>query len=316
MDEDMPSIGRDNEHGVRVTLSRIQPRFEPRAWLSLEGVDPKRVSEELGIESDLEVPPEILERLEEDGGVRAWQIKTHNHVHTNRLADHIDWLFQRLAGKEERFQEIASTAQDAAFRVHGPDNKWQLDLDAMRSVRERLGVNVVFEMTILHADVVHADDLTYREARASDASGIAVLLGELGYPANAREIPARLTALSKYPNVLTLVASDRGDIVGVVTAHVFPSLHAAEPVAWITSMVVSSNHQHLGIGSELVERAERWALERGAVRVSLTSALHREDAHAFYEKKQRYERTGLRFSKVLRESEPAGEVKQPPLRIV
>jgi GNAT superfamily N-acetyltransferase len=148
-------------------------------------------------------------------------------------------------------------------------------------------------------DAVPAGDLAYRPARADDSDAIAVLLGQLGYPASASEIPARLAALADYPNALTLVAADRGEVVGIVTAHVFPSLHVAEPVAWITSMVVSEEHRSRGIGSELIERAERWAVEKGAVKVALTSALHREDAHAFYEKKQRYEKTGLRFSKGL-----------------
>jgi GNAT superfamily N-acetyltransferase len=149
-------------------------------------------------------------------------------------------------------------------------------------------------------DTVNADDLTYRPARAEDAAGIGMLLGELGYPAAAQAVPGRLSRLAQYPNTLALVAVDGSEVVGVVTAHVFPALHAAEPVAWLTSMVVSGEHRSRGIGSELIERAEQWALEKGALKISLTSALHREDAHAFYEVKQGYEKTGLRFSKVLK----------------
>ena len=148
-----------------------------------------------------------------------------------------------------------------------------------------------------------AGDLVYRPARVEDSDAIAGLLGQLGYPALADDIPARLAALADYPNALTLAAADREEVIGLVTAHVFPSLHVAEPVAWITSMVVSEKHRMRGIGSELIERAEQWALEKGAVKVSLTSALHREDAHSFYEKKRHYQKTGLRFSKVLIERE-------------
>jgi GNAT superfamily N-acetyltransferase len=64
-------------------------------------------------------------------------------------------------------------------------------------------------------------------------------------------------------------------------------------------MVVAHRERSRGIGSELIERAERWAMERGAAKISLTSALHRQHAHAFYEVKQRYDKTGLRFSKIL-----------------
>jgi ribosomal protein S18 acetylase RimI-like enzyme len=52
-----------------------------------------------------------------------------------------------------------------------------------------------------------------------------------------------------------------------------------------------------GVGSALVARAEAWAAEHGALRISLTSALHRESAHAFY-KARDYEHTGVRLTKV------------------
>jgi GNAT superfamily N-acetyltransferase len=47
----------------------------------------------------------------------------------------------------------------------------------------------------------------------------------------------------------------------------------------------------------LVARAEEWAAEHGALRISLTSALHRESAHKFY-KARDYEHTGVRLTKV------------------
>ena len=147
-------------------------------------------------------------------------------------------------------------------------------------------------------------DLTYREATADDAAGIAILLGELGYPAEAEEIPGRLAALAGQRATIVMVAVHAEAVVGVITAMVFPALHSPEPVAWITSMVVSSEHRSHGIGSALVERIEKWALGHGAARVSLTSALRRENAHAFYVTKQGYEKTGLRFSKVLEPDRP------------
>ena len=291
---------------VMLTPTRIQPRFEPRVSLSLEGVDPERVSEQLGIPSDLVLPPSVIERLESEGTqLTSWALDTHDHVRTNRLADHVAWITARLAGKMEAFRKIAEVASSAELRLNGPDRKWELDKATIDRVNHELGVRVVFVISHFHkASVVAADDLSYRPARAGDSDAIAGLLDELGYPALASEVPARLAELAKYPNTLALVAADGAEVVGIVTAQVFPSLHASEPVAWITSMVVSSQHRGRGIGSELVERAERWALEKGAVKVSLTSALHREEAHAFYQKKQLYEKTGLRFSKLL--VEPAG----------
>jgi GNAT superfamily N-acetyltransferase len=59
-----------------------------------------------------------------------------------------------------------------------------------------------------------------------------------------------------------------------------------------------------GIGSSLVTHIEEWATQNGAKRLAVTSATHREEAHAFYEKRD-YERTGVRFGKRLSPDSPA-----------
>ena len=283
---------------VTLTPSRIQPRFVPWLWLSLEGVDPEEVMARTGVENDVVPPPELIER--HSGFVpSSWTLSTQGRVRSKKLIDHVDWIVERLSDKLNAFKEIANGARSAQIRAHGPPHKWDYDTSTLDTIRDRLGVDVVFEVVLMR-DTVNADDLTYRPARAEDAASIAMLLGELGYPARAEAVPGRLSQLAEYPNTLALVAADGGEVVGVVTAHVFPALHAAEPVAWLTSMVVSGEHRSRGIGSELIERAEQWALEKGAPKISLTSALHREHAHAFYEVKQGYEKTGLRFSKALK----------------
>ena len=43
---------------------------------------------------------------------------------------------------------------------------------------------------------------------------------------------------------------------------------------------------------------EKWAASHGAKRLSVTSAMHREATHEFYEKRD-YERNGVRFAKRL-----------------
>jgi len=44
----------------------------------------------------------------------------------------------------------------------------------------------------------------------------------------------------------------------------------------------SSNSRRRGVGQLLVEAAKRWARDHGCVRLSVTSAERRADAHAFY----------------------------------
>jgi GNAT superfamily N-acetyltransferase len=142
------------------------------------------------------------------------------------------------------------------------------------------------------------DSLRIRPAASGDAAPLGHLLEQLGYPTDAAEIPERIEKLHARPGTMVLVAEDeRGEILGVVTVHLFQSIHASEPAAWLTSLVVEEKARGQGIGSALVLRAEEWAIRHGALRISLTSALHRERAHEFY-KTRDYEHTGVRLTKV------------------
>jgi GNAT superfamily N-acetyltransferase len=140
---------------------------------------------------------------------------------------------------------------------------------------------------------------TIRRAEASDAPILSVLLAQLGYPASVPEIPQRLSAIANHPEAAAFVATNRyGEVVGLVTAHIFPSIHDNDPVAWLTTLVVLEDARGAGIGSALVRHVEAWAVERGAKRLSVTSGAQRHSTHEFYEKRD-YQRTGIRFSKRL-----------------
>ena len=143
------------------------------------------------------------------------------------------------------------------------------------------------------------DAITIRAAAPSDAPILCELLTQLGYPASEAEIPARLNAVASFPRAAAFVATNGyGEVVGVVTTHIFPSIHDNEPVAWLTTLVVLEDARGAGIGSALVKHVEEWAIRNGAKRLSVTSGMHRKATHAFYEKRE-YESTGLRFTKKL-----------------
>ena len=146
--------------------------------------------------------------------------------------------------------------------------------------------------------------VTIRPATAEDSAIIAVLLDQLGYPAAAEDIPQRLDALNSLPSAIAMVAEDpeRG-VVGLVTSHVFPSIHDNEQVAWLTALIVLDAVRGQGIGSELVQFVEEWAARSGAPRISVTSHRRRERTHQFYQERG-YEWTGLRFAKKLAPREP------------
>jgi len=143
-------------------------------------------------------------------------------------------------------------------------------------------------------------EIAIRGARPDDAPSLSVLLAQLGYPAAAEEIPERLMAMVEFPGALALVAVEGEHVVGLMTAHIIPAIHASEPVALLTSLVVADSHRGRGIGSRLVSEAERWGAGHGAVRLSVTSGVQRVDSHRFYEQRN-YQRSGFRFTKSLGE---------------
>lgn len=146
------------------------------------------------------------------------------------------------------------------------------------------------------ADVSTQQPPAIRPATAADAPRIAELLGQLGYPATSGDVTTRLATLSGHAGAVVFVADLDGTVTGVASGHVFPALHSSAPAAWLTSMVVADEWRGRGIGRLLVEAVERWAAERGATRLALTSALHRTAAHAFYERLG-YLHTGVRLAR-------------------
>jgi len=137
-----------------------------------------------------------------------------------------------------------------------------------------------------------------RSATASDATKVSGLLEQLSYPTPTEEVVKRLGTLDEFHDAVALVAEVEGEVVGLITAHVFPSIVMSSPVVWLTALVTADGHRQLGVGKQLTSAIEQWAGGRGATRISLTSATHRSEAHAFYEHLG-YERTGVRLAKPL-----------------
>ena len=141
------------------------------------------------------------------------------------------------------------------------------------------------------------DAVELRRATAEDAPALAALLADLGYPANAAELPGRLERLRASGDD-AFVALAGGSVTGLATVHSRAVLHTACPVAQLTALVVSPSVRGRGVGRALVQWAEQWALERGAERLVVTTALHRAEAPPFYERLG-FVHTGRRYVKQL-----------------
>lgn len=122
-----------------------------------------------------------------------------------------------------------------------------------------------------------------REAREADASRVADLLRQLGYPTPQEQVADRLRRLgvpdTANDGVLVACLEDRP--VAWIQVSIVDSLESG-PFAEIRGLVVDENHRGARIGEALVRAAEAWAREHGQTRLRVRSNVIRERAHRFY----------------------------------
>jgi GNAT superfamily N-acetyltransferase len=140
---------------------------------------------------------------------------------------------------------------------------------------------------------------TIRDAQAADAERIAGLLTQLGYPTQPTAVEARLERLAIVGDRV-LVADLDGGAVGVAHLQVAPAIERDRPAAKIGALVVDEAHRGQGVGRALVQALEDEARARGCEVLFVTTAEHRHDAHAFYERVG-LEQTGRRYGRTLSE---------------
>jgi GNAT superfamily N-acetyltransferase len=121
-----------------------------------------------------------------------------------------------------------------------------------------------------------------RTAMGGDAAGIAALIDILGYPCTPDEAIERLRAIAAEPDQTLLVADRSGELCGLLGLDLMYYLPLGARTCRITALVVAPTHEGEGIGRELLQAAEVWARQAGAARIEVTSAAHRNEAHAFY----------------------------------
>jgi GNAT superfamily N-acetyltransferase len=126
------------------------------------------------------------------------------------------------------------------------------------------------------------ENLRIRRARLGDAGAIAVLSGQLGYPATEQEMAERLARLIHRPgDGVVLIAEASGEILGWLHVSMTPLLEV--PLrAEVNGLVVDQTKRSLGTGAKLLEAAERWAVGKGCKSMSVRSNVTRERAHGFY----------------------------------
>ena len=143
-----------------------------------------------------------------------------------------------------------------------------------------------------------SSDILIRESRSSDHGTIAFLLQQLGYHTTPALVLEKIEAMLPSLVDKIIVASVREEVIGSISLHALPLFHAAGNLGRITSMVVDERYRGTGVGSALIDAAERWFRQVGCVKLEVTSGDHRPAAHHFYEQ-HGFLRDGQRLSKKL-----------------
>jgi GNAT superfamily N-acetyltransferase len=127
-------------------------------------------------------------------------------------------------------------------------------------------------------------ELKIRRVKRTDAPQIAVLAGQLGYPATTPEIRKRLVGIKPASLHAVFVADAPEDgVIGWVHVSKQPLLEV-EMRAEVNGLVVAEGQRSLGAGGRLLAAAEEWARKHGCQGMSVRSNVIRERAHKFYER--------------------------------
>ncbi len=120
-----------------------------------------------------------------------------------------------------------------------------------------------------------------RRAKDQDASRIAELSGQLGYPASRKEILQRMKRIGAKTQYAIFVAESEKTVTGWLHVSVTPLLEVALR-AEVNGLVVDEKQRSTGTGAKLLAAAERWAAEKGCKSMSVRSNVIRDRAHEFY----------------------------------
>ncbi len=142
-------------------------------------------------------------------------------------------------------------------------------------------------------------DVQIRPIDIADTEAVAVLSGELGYPASAAAMEERIRNYALLTDRIVFVACQHNAVIAWIDVGIVHHLQV-EPTGEIGGLVVSQTCRSAGIGAKLVSRAEKWVKDRGLTRMIVRSNAAREAAHRFY-LREGYERTKTSavFSKIL-----------------
>jgi len=137
--------------------------------------------------------------------------------------------------------------------------------------------------------------MTIRPITKNDYKEIAgLIMNELGYPKqNCEDICKRLGFIENDDRYHTLVACINNKVVGFIGLCKIVTYEKGEYIS-ILAFAVAEKYQGQGIGKALIASAKAYAIENKINQIRVSSALHREETHLFYEANG-FERTSYAF---------------------
>ena len=130
--------------------------------------------------------------------------------------------------------------------------------------------------------------ITIREIRDEDLERVLELYRESEIGAqesfSPEEALAHLAAFRRYPSYRVFVAEFKGEIAGTYELLIMDNLaKRGQRSAIVEDVAVTKQHRGRGIGRAMMRHAIELAKEAQCYKLTLSSNLNRDDAHAFYE---------------------------------
>jgi GNAT superfamily N-acetyltransferase len=122
-----------------------------------------------------------------------------------------------------------------------------------------------------------------RPATVEDATAIATLSAQLGYPVSQAAMEERLATVLRRNDETVLVGHESGVVIGWIHGAEQRFLEA-DVRCELLGLVVDQGHRRKGVGQQLVRAVEWWARNRGIKEVSVRSNIVRPESHPFYER--------------------------------
>jgi GNAT superfamily N-acetyltransferase len=121
-----------------------------------------------------------------------------------------------------------------------------------------------------------------RKARPEDSDSIVQLPTQLGYPDTDDFIADKIYILSSDPNTELLLYEADGKVLAIIAISFIVQLGLRGDFARISYFSVDSDWRSKGIGKDMEEYLEGFALEKKCDRIELHCSENRRDAHRFY----------------------------------